>query len=1238
MSKLTDKDELEVYIDDLILNPRDHEEDDPLEVAGALIYAIQTRENFNVMFNYYLKNTSYSEKKQIKAIIKYTSKYSTVPITEIQNRLFAKLLEGLPKDKVAKTNEKRRNEEKNRKIEGDLEFLENVNNNFSTLKLKLGEQLKRKVVNNVTCEQLQGEILALQLRVQQLKQNANISIRKKAIQVASNVLDSEEQIQTKLEIIENNRQILQLTEEISSEELNKIQVKLATNLYAYSHIPLLREKSQEVLQLIRERRATKLTPDKMKDLSILEALKIHKQWDDSVSYVNPKFGQFSPEHITEGFYVMHLNREQEEQKPEKNDIKMHISIDLNQASQAMEIIHVLAQSGKYSDLINEYKIGDIEQINQKIHLFKEAMTNKLEQMLSDIPKVDIQSIIEELKAHYPNTDSIINRLKGQVPQDKQSTVESALKQIVSKELSGIISGERILNDALFTVYFNKDFSKESLKEFCQELEIKFQEEGIKKGNLAKTDVQVNSYCGITIDHILDENGKKIYLESDKPEHVHMRHKALNENPLTKDLIQHEDIPPPEDIPLPPVHDNPLFVMSSHVDIKDNNGMSAYIAKGLSEMPMEERVSFAGLLVSERFKQTQNVNLVYRNPDMYAKWVVKEIFNDLKFPVDSLQYKEFFQLVEKSVSSPPNEEAKQQLKEYFANPKPEVIQMLLPFYHEYLENVKKEFDKNYKPNDNLPRDEQRNEYYHFRELRLSEAKNQFLGHVSFPFVESLVFELQEKDGFSPERKGRLALAFRSLRNNDNSNDGIMNELIKALDQKNESYIPPKVKSETINKAFEIFETRNKKYSEVQRQHRESMLPIEQRATELYNLVNRIASRYPNNNELKALFQRIAGSIDNNKTELDHKLLRGEKITQQDVAQVQMILDSLMHSVKERINKHNERGDTLLHDSIRDGNKELTELLLKAGADPLMKTTHYKRGAFRALKDSFKGKSSDFFKNMLNTPPRNALDLAILYDSNSIEALQKKVDEIQKRNTEGYTLEELEQIEHLAKLHTLPQLDQSLDLEQAKSLGVTLQHLGPKIIHKSGYVAAWEIKIDDLLKRIRQQGDSSYIADPQKRESTRYLLTSILDILRFKSQMTKEEHGPLTELLNRILPETGRSMGILPEKVLKALLALKNGEEVTVYNTKGEKSEFAKAWEEVWEEAINDCKNSEQLGLERIKNFFTSNPAINKESLPVLKDMLDEVQKSYDISMDNINLINKMAKGDMPSESKKKHSIK
>lgn len=233
MPNLNDKNELDAYINDLILNRQDHQNDDPLEMVGALIYAIQSREYFNVDFSYFLKNVSLTEKQQIKAIIARSPGSNPD-----QQRLFDRLIEGLPKDKIAKRNGEKRGVERGQKIQGNTEFLNGAQEEFAALKRKLGDELKKKAPNSETLQQLQIKIYDLQEKVKELLKDPDT--QKKARQVAQHVIDSSDQTQQKLNFIAQKLQTLNEMEVVDPQTLKQIQDDLSTNRYAYSHVPEVR--------------------------------------------------------------------------------------------------------------------------------------------------------------------------------------------------------------------------------------------------------------------------------------------------------------------------------------------------------------------------------------------------------------------------------------------------------------------------------------------------------------------------------------------------------------------------------------------------------------------------------------------------------------------------------------------------------------------------------------------------------------------------------------------------------------------------------------------------------------------------------------------------------------------------------------------------------------------------------------------------------------------------------------
>ncbi len=1181
MTMLGNREELNAYIDDLVFNRQAHEKDEPLQVAGALIYAIQTREFFNENFAYYLKNISYAEKKQIKKIIDFYMKTAT----ESQKGLFKKLTDGLPKDRVAKQNEERRLQEKIVQMESDEDFLKNVGNVMDELKVKLGNELRKTVVSMDKVKEHLDKIAELQARLRKLSESSP-----KARRIAINVLDDPQKIQDRLTEIDNFREQM-MSENITPEELNKIQDRLSSNKYGCNHVGVVRDQAKEVHKELLEIRQAKLDKEIQalgENPSTLALLNAHKKWDNRARYVNEKFGDLKPEYIREGFYVMHTPMSE----GEKNDIKMHVNIAPEQAAIAMDIITQMAKDEKYENLLHEFKIGDIEYIQDRVAKNNQIVNEKLIALFQGNENINIPALIKELK-ESSDKEAVMKNCVAQLPEEKRESALQALRAIVGSELGAVISGERILNEALFTIYFHKDMQGEKLKEFTEELSKKLQEHGVQPKapeQFAKTDIPINGYCGITIDHVM-ENGKKIYLEGDNPKHVQMRNKALQSNPLTREIM-------PKTL-LVSEHVMKLEKMALHEDPKDSNGMSAFAVKGLSEMDLSERVAFAGLLVSERFKQTGNVNLVYRNPDMFSKWVVKEIFNQLDFPVKISEKIEFFKLVEKATGTPPDEQAKTEIKSLFTDIKPEnkemIVKMLLPFYHDYLNTVLSEFDKNYKNDEKLPKDEQRQQYYQARQDRLNEAKKQFLGHVSFPFVESLVFELQEKDDFSPNRKAKLAQGFRSLRE-----QGVMDSLLHSLDEANQGYTPQTVSSQIIEKAFTAFEKGKKEYDEVwKKHHREKMVPVEQRATELYKIVNKIASSFPDGSEEKARFERIAGSIENIKTELDHKLLRGEVITDEDVSHVQALLTTMMQSVKQSINLTDQRGESLLHQAIRDGKKDLVEALLKAGADPRIETTHYSRGVFGALKEAFTGKGK-FFDNLTKPSPISAIEFARKQGNGEIiQLLQEREKELNTGNTEDQLMvEQLEVVLDLGKKEEVVILGQ----EGAKPPLVQdfQQKREPKQPEPTPFVAGWVRKIEEELVKL---GQGTYTSKQNN--------AAIYALERIKNYMNNHpEIGPLNDKLSSIIGAIrNEALYHFPQSVISIINEIDKGnlaiEKQPLQNLVGDKTPFIQQWEAKIEEMKQQVKVSDYL-WNSVTDLLKNNPAASEENLGRLPTVLARIK--------------------------------
>lgn len=940
---------------------------------------------------------------------------------------------------------------------------------------------------------------------------------------------------------------------------------------------------------IRDIRDSKFKPDDMANLTVLETLKHHKQWGDGTKYQDQKFGKYEAEHIKD-FYVMH----QKEDPGAKNDIKMHICIDPTQANDAMRVIHQLVTSEKYAGLINEYKIGDIAYIEKRNQDNLKTLREKLTQLL---PGVNADELIKELKEKYPDVNDIIAREKAKVPQEQQANVESSLQQLCSNELGAIISGERILHEALFTVYFNQDITDDLLRDFCQDVNQQMNENNVKPGKIAKTDGRVNDFCGVTIDHIVDPStGQKKYLEGSKPEDVERRQKALRDNPLTSKIV-----------PIVST-EQALKTMAKHTDEKDGSGMSAFTARGLNEIPLEQRIAFSSRLVGERFKQTDNVNLVYRNPEMFAKWVVKETLNEIGFPVPTDKKGEFFALVERAISTPPDQAAKDELKQFFSDPDKnrQVTQMLAPFYKQYMDSVKIQFAAQ-----NMGKYPNSLEYNDELGKRMNEAKKQFMGHVSFPFVESLVFELEEKDGFTPSMKGKLAAGFRTLRE-----QGMMDELQKTLDKSYEGdheYQPSSLNDNTTNKAFEIYEKGSREYLDLKTHHETTMEPVRVRTTELYKMVNKIASSLPKDSEIRATFESLAGSIENVKTELDHKLLRGEKISPEDVQKVYEQFNTIMARVKNSLNEPNPRGETPLHEAVRTGNKELVEVLLKAGSNPMLETTHYKRGFMGTIKDFFNGKG-------LDTPPRTATQLARhLGQQELVELLEAKELEFNNPQTEmtqmlAETLNEQVDVKVDEKIDVEPQVE-------VNPIGNVFQ------IHRveakqsenevSNFVAGWirvlkeEIKFEEA-RIAKNETDMGF--DYKQPSRNIFALKRALNYLEARPNLDPNQNTTDRDNLRVITGRIREDINPPPFRIEKLLTDLDAGfippnVRPVPRNIDGKKSEFVRDWQVCLTRLMESGAKPKPL-LDELISCLERNKAMkpeNKEDFAIALKQVDVVIK-------------------------------
>lgn len=213
------------YVDDLVAHPENHRNDPPMQMAGALMYGIQTRDNFNPKFSDYLKKMTYSEKQQIKAMVQYIQ--ANRPDYE-NDKDFKAFVKALPSDSTAKKNETKRDQE-------NLQFLDKAELNFNKL-LHSYENASASVK-----VQIQIAINALREGVRALTKDNNPIMRNQAKAVGEKIFEHAAVTQSHLKQLANMSTTLQ-----SGQALTDEQVLLIENTFKFSASPVVRAQAKEV--------------------------------------------------------------------------------------------------------------------------------------------------------------------------------------------------------------------------------------------------------------------------------------------------------------------------------------------------------------------------------------------------------------------------------------------------------------------------------------------------------------------------------------------------------------------------------------------------------------------------------------------------------------------------------------------------------------------------------------------------------------------------------------------------------------------------------------------------------------------------------------------------------------------------------------------------------------------------------------------------------------------------------
>ncbi len=380
-------------------------------------------------------------------------------------------------------------------------------------------------------------------------------------------------------------------------------------------------------------------------------------------------------------------------------------------------------------------------------------------------------------------------------------------------------------------------------------------------------------------------------------------------------------------------------MSTHDDDKDQIGLSAIVGSKLSAIPSDRRIEIIGNLALQRFtKQSESTDptkvlgLVFRNSKTLMNGAISKILEESKFPVAKEKMSEFCDLVRKSRSQ--NEEEKKdalvKLKSIFDNPPSELIKVVLPFYHAYLEEVR---EKN---------------------GDLEKAKHDFLGQIAFPFVEMKVADLLEEDiekiNLSDQDKKNLIGSANAVRKKNvepydennlkrftpiqllqygledlRHNESVMDGLIVKLDEANKDYMPqPLAVSEEEEKALiKAMDDGKKEQKEMIEANLNLLTVAGTEAMKTADLCRELKKAYPKDSSQALELEKIYAEFANAQANLKNQFtLKGVRLSQKDITEhLKMIANRTVD------------GKPLLHIAAGQGNIESMKALIKAGADVL-----------------------------------------------------------------------------------------------------------------------------------------------------------------------------------------------------------------------------------------------------------------------------------------------------------------
>ncbi len=279
--------------------------------------------------------------------------------------------------------------------------------------------------------------------------------------------------------------------------------------------------------------------------------------------------------------------------------------------------------------------------------------------------------------------------------------------------------------------------------------------------------------------------------------------------------------------------------TSHATLKEAKEKVTALEKELIAKPLEnERIN--GELEKARKAVTEAEDAVVKADKDHEVKLAK--VNEVLGP-DKQYFREFF-----------NDFPKEKMKN--------VIQTLLPFYHEYM--VKVENDCKAK---SLSVEE--------TNKRMLEAKETFRGHISFPFVETEASYVRAGDGFDGTATKEMPLAVRFLR----EQGLILESLISELDEANkpENYVAPNV--DDLRGQIEVlYNEGEQNYVTYLEQEKSKIKELEDNVNTIkYVILQKLAKGDPNEKPLTGLLNKIAFITD----DVNKLKRKGTPITDKDI---------------------------------------------------------------------------------------------------------------------------------------------------------------------------------------------------------------------------------------------------------------------------------------------------------------------------------------------------------------------